>query len=170
MLHLDQWKRWKAAWTSGAMILPMCTSSPQRFPWPSCSIPNLQGHRGEKKRGLDWNGVKVDKAVQTDWERVGGEEEQGTEKGGSGKSFSHNGWRGQRSKSVLRQNRPSSECFFFFTLRVRRCYYGNQLTHVQSHVPPQRQKRNHLHGSTCSSSPGGTCPSPGRNLGSRRKD
>lgn len=40
-LQRDQWKRWKAAWTRGAMMLPMRTSSPQRFPCPSCSMPSL---------------------------------------------------------------------------------------------------------------------------------
>lgn len=41
LLQRDQWYLWKAAWTSGAMILPILVSSEHRFPWPSCSIPNL---------------------------------------------------------------------------------------------------------------------------------
>lgn len=40
-LHMDQWYRWKAACTSGAITLPIAVSSPQRLPWPSCSMPRL---------------------------------------------------------------------------------------------------------------------------------
>jgi len=40
-LHMDQWYRWKAACTRGAITLPIAVSSPQRLPWPSCSMPNL---------------------------------------------------------------------------------------------------------------------------------
>lgn len=45
-LQRDQWKRWKAACTKGAMILPSRTSSPQRLPCPSCSMPSLYGDQG----------------------------------------------------------------------------------------------------------------------------
>lgn len=41
------------------------------------------------------------------------------------------------------------------------------LTHVQSHVPPQKQRKTHPRGSKCSSSPGGTSLSLERNLSNR---
>lgn len=42
------------------------------------------------------------------------------------------------------------------------------LTHGQFHERPQRQRRSRPHGSECSSSAGGTCPSLERNLGNRK--
>lgn len=42
------------------------------------------------------------------------------------------------------------------------------LTHGQFHERQQRQRRSRLRGSECSSSAGGTSPSPERNLGNRK--
>lgn len=143
MLHLDQWKRWKAACTRGAMMLPMCTSSPQRFPWPSCSIPSLHG---------------------------GGQEEDRTKKGGSVLS-SDIGWGVQWTTTVTNQWSPlRPDCSVVLCKAAWGDHYiYSARTRVRSRVPPQKRRRNRPRGSKCSSSPDGTCPSLGRNLGNQEE-